>query len=142
VHGYGEATGLAALPGRARWALLLLALAGLAFCWSRARRIGPPEEAERPLPPPRADYVDALAGALVRTRRPAEVARPLRAAARDALARRAGLPGDAPEAELREAARRAGLGGAETAGRRRAPEDLDGALAAGRALARLEREAR
>jgi hypothetical protein len=138
VHGYGAETGLAAIPARARWALLLLALAGIAFCWSHARRIGPPEEDERPLPPPRGDYVDALAGALVRTQRPAEVARPVRAAARDALARRAGLPADAPEAALADAAQRVGLGDAETAALLREPDDLDGALATGRALAAIE----
>jgi hypothetical protein len=135
VHGYGAATGLGALPASARWALLGLLLAALAFVWSRARRIGPPQDAERPLPPPRADYVDALAGSLARTGRPAEVARPLRAAARDALARRAGLGPEPGEDELRAAAARAGLGEAETAALLREPQDLEGALAAGRALA-------
>jgi hypothetical protein len=142
VHGYGEATGFGAIPVRARWALALLALAALAFCWSHARRIGPPEEDERPLPPPRAGYVDALAGALMRTNRPAAVARPVREAARGALARRAGLPAGATEAQLRDAAARVGLGEAETAALVREPEDLEGALAAGRALAAVEGEAR
>ena len=143
VHGYGAATGLAALPADARWALAGLLLAALAFGWSRARRSGPPEDAERPLPPPRADYVDALAGSLARTGRPAEVARPVHEAARAALARRAGLPAGADEAELRAAAARIGLGEAETAALVRAPRDLDGALAAGRALAAVNgREAR
>ena len=137
VHGYGASTGLAALPAGARWGLLGLLLAGLAFVWSRARRIGPPQDAERPLPPPRADYVDALAGSLARTGRPAEVARPLRDAGRDALARRAGL-GPAPsDGELRAAAARHGLGEAETAALVDGPHDLDGALAAGRAHAIL-----
>jgi hypothetical protein len=135
VHGYGAATGLGALPAGARWGLLGLLLAGLAFAWSHARRIGPPEDAERPLPPPRADYVDALAGSLARTGRPAEVARPLRAAARDGLARRAGLGPDPGDEELRAAAARMQLGDAETAALLREPEDLQGALAAGRALA-------
>jgi hypothetical protein len=135
VHGYGAATGLAALPPGARWGLLGLLLAGLAFAWSHARRIGPPQDVERALPPPRADYVDALAASLARTGRPAEVARPLRAAARDALARRAGLGPQPGDEELRAAAARIGLGEAETAALLRAPEDLDGALAAGRALA-------
>jgi hypothetical protein len=137
VHGYGASTGLGALPAGARWGLLGLLLAALAFAWSRARRIGPPQEAERPLPPPRADYVDALAGSLTRTGRPAEVARPLRAAARDVLARRAGL-GPAPgDAELRAAAGRYGLAEAETAALLDGPRDLQGALAAGRAHAIL-----
>jgi hypothetical protein len=74
VHGYGASTGLAALPGRVKWALAGLLLAALALAWSQARRIGPPEDDEPALPPPRADYVDALAGALLRTGKPAEVA--------------------------------------------------------------------
>ena len=135
VHGYGASTGLGALPASARWALLGLLLAGLAFVWSKARRIGPPEDRERPLPPPRADYVDALAGSLARTGRPAEVARPLRAAARDGLARRAGLGPDPRDDELRAAAARFGLDEAETDALLRGPDGLDGALAAGRALA-------
>jgi hypothetical protein len=142
VHGYGASTGLAALPERARWALLVLVLAGILFAWSRARRIGPAEEDERPLPPPRAAYVDALAGALERTGRPADVARPIRAAAHDRLARRAGLGADPRERDLREAAARFGLAGDETDAIVSGPRDLEGALAAGRALARLdEREA-
>lgn len=135
VHGYGAETGLGALPAGARWGLLGLLLAGLAFAWSHARRIGPPQDAERALPPPRADYVDALAASLARTGRPAEVARPLRAAARDALALRAGLGPEPSDEELRAAAERMGLGSDETAALLRAPEDLEGALAAGRALA-------
>jgi hypothetical protein len=134
VHGYGSRTGLAALPPAARWALLGLVLAGLAFAWSHWRRIGPPEEAETPLPPPRRDYVEALAAILVRTKQPDEVARPLREAARARLAGRAGLARDAREDQLRAAGRRFGL----------TDEEIDAVvggedgLAAGRALARLE----
>src|SRR5215210_2384284 len=135
VHGYGAASGLGALPERARWALTGLLLAALAFAWSHARRIGPPEERARPLPPPRADYVDALAGSLARTRRPAEVAAPLRQAARAAVARRAGLGAEPRDGELRAAAAGLGLGEAETAALLAPPEDLEAALAAGRALA-------
>jgi len=68
LHGYGEATGLAAIP--ARWWVVfgLLCLAWAAWALSRGRRIGP---AEKPAPepiPPRSAYVDALAGAIVRGR--------------------------------------------------------------------------
>jgi len=138
VHGYGNATGLAALPDEAVWALGGLALAALLFAWSHARRIGPPEDDERPLPPPRADYVDALAGALARTRDPVAVAEPLRLAARDRLAARAGLGPEPGERELREAAARFGLDELEAAAVAGRPEDADGALAAARALAKLE----
>ncbi len=138
VHGYGEETGLAALPARIWWMLLGLLLAALAFAWSHARRIGPPEDEERPLPPARGEYVDALAGALARTRRPAEVARPLREAARERLAARAGLPPGAGDDELRAAGERFGLDEDEVRALVTAPVDRDGALAAGRAYSKLE----
>ena len=70
VHGYGEATGLRALPASAKWALLGLVLAGVAFAWSRWRRLGPVEHGEdEELQPPRAAYVDALAATLERAQR-------------------------------------------------------------------------
>ena len=77
----------------------------------------------------------------MRTRRPAEVARPLREAARASLARRAGLPGDAADDVLRAAAARFGLTEPEADAVMAAPGatgGLDEALAAGRALARLD----
>ena len=91
VHGYGDATGLAALPAR----VLVDAARAAARRRSRspgATRAGSGRRRTRSARcrPPRAEYVDALAGALARTRRPAEVARPLREAARERLARRAG----------------------------------------------------
>ncbi|HUA03700.1 MAG TPA: DUF4350 domain-containing protein [Solirubrobacteraceae bacterium] len=68
IHGYGEATGLAAIP--TRWWVVFggLCLAWAAWALARGRRIGP---AEKPAPepvPPRSAYVDALARALVRGR--------------------------------------------------------------------------
>jgi Domain of unknown function (DUF4350) len=69
VHGYGAARGLAGLPSRVQWMLAGLALAALVALWGLGRRLGPPEDAERPLPPPRAEFVDALAAALERTKR-------------------------------------------------------------------------
>ena len=138
VHGYGAESGLAALPDRVLWAFLGLLLAAVAFAWSHARRIGPPEDEARPLPPARAEYLDALAGALTRTRRPAEVARPLREAARERLASRAGLPRDAGEEQIREAGRRFGLEEEEIGALVTAPVDRDGALAAGRAYSKVE----
>ncbi len=106
-------SGLSALPGAWGWAAAGLVLAGLAFAWARGRRIGPVELASRPLPPPRRQYVDALAGALLRTRDPHAAIAPLREAARDRLARRAGLPHNASDSQLREAAVAAGLEPAE-----------------------------
>ena len=109
---------------------------------ARSRRLGPPEDEARPLPPPRWAYVDAVAGTLARTRRPHEAAEPVRRRARELIARRAGLPPDAgPDDALpgrcppRPAAGRGRR-------RRRSPGPTEEAtvLAAGRALARLQEE--
>lgn len=139
-HGYGEASGLGAIP--LRWKLLLagLVLAGLTFMVARGRRLGPPEADERELPPPRRVYVESLGNVLAKSRRPAEAVAPVQQHARAALSRRAGLRQDADPATMRSAAARLGL----------PPEEIDAmfdpadtaadTLAAGRALARLERE--
>jgi hypothetical protein len=134
VHGYGEATGLGALPARAVWVLAGLALAALALVWSMARRLGPPEDEARVLAPPRRDYVEAIAGALAASGDRAGIAGAAARGARRRLGERAGLPPDAAEPALREAAARFGLDDAETAAL------LGGGdgLAAGRALAKLE----
>jgi uncharacterized iron-regulated membrane protein len=68
VHGYGDQTGLAALPARVKTTLWLLGLAALAFLLWRGRRLGPPELPARKLPPPRRAHVEALAAALARTK--------------------------------------------------------------------------
>jgi hypothetical protein len=107
VHGYGVAEGLSALPERARLALGLLVVAALTAVLARARRFGPPEDAARPLPPPRRLYVDSLGAVLARTRDPRGAAAPLQDATKAALARRVGRPVDDPE--LRRAAARTGL---------------------------------
>ena len=74
VHGFGTRRGLGAIPGPWKVALLLLALAALAFVWSRARRFGPPDRPARRLPPARAEYVRGAVVALERTRDPTPVA--------------------------------------------------------------------
>jgi hypothetical protein len=138
VHGYGESSGLRAIPSRWRWALAGLALAALLLMVARGRRLGPPESEARALPPPRRAYVESLAATLARTKRPAEAAAPVRAAARKRLARRAGLDPGAPPERLAEAAARLHLTPEETAailGSTTAEADI---MAAGRALARLE----
>jgi hypothetical protein len=132
VHGYGRARGLAALPWRWRIALGGLLLAGLAWVASRARRLGPPEDEARALPPPRRDYVDAVAAALARARAEADTSARVRAAARERVARRAGLGADPDAAAVARAAERLGLDPGEVA----ALSDDDGdLLEAGRALA-------
>ncbi|HWH95072.1 MAG TPA: DUF4350 domain-containing protein [Baekduia sp.] len=66
VHGYHEQRGLAALPDRVQTCLILLGLAALAFLMLCGRRLGPPEQRARALPPPRRAHVEALAAALAR----------------------------------------------------------------------------
>ena len=141
-HGFGVGRGFAALPARWRWALAGVALAVAVWMWSRGRRLGPAEELERSLPPPRRAYVDALAATLARTGQPAESMAPLQAAARRRLQHGGGLPPGAGEEDLARAAARLGL----------AAEDLDAllrpvgtdaeAVAAARALAGLEGRSR
>ena len=108
-HGYGQGRGLRALPARWRWALGGGFLAAVVWMWSRGRRLGPPDDVERPDPPARRAYVDAMAGALARTRQPEVVVAPLQDRARRRLAARAGLPADAGEGALRDAATHLGL---------------------------------
>ena len=137
VHGFGEATGLAALPASWRLALVIGVLAALLWLVSRARRLGPPEQAGDAAAPARREHVEALALALRRSRDPAAALEPVRAAARTQVLRRAALAPDVPDAALRDAALRLGFDEDEAAA-------LTGAggtdaLALGRALAKGRR---
>jgi hypothetical protein len=113
-----------------------LTLAALLGVVAAGRRLGPPEDAARPLPPPRREYVDAVAVSLARTKQPGEALGPLQAAARARLARRAGLPPTASEAQLRAAAARLGWSAAETDALFAPARTADEVVAAGSALAR------
>jgi hypothetical protein len=133
-------SGLSALPSAWGWAALGLLVAALALAWASGRRLGPVELQSRALPPPRKAYVDAVAGALVRTRDPGAAVVPLRDAARDRLARKAGLPRDASDVQIREAAKAAGLDPAEV--EVVSGQNGEGAmLAAAGALAKLSKRA-
>ncbi|HEX5614721.1 MAG TPA: DUF4350 domain-containing protein [Acidimicrobiia bacterium] len=139
VHGYAESSGLASLPSRWQTAFMLLAAAGALAMWARGRRLGPPEHGARPLPPARAEYVDALATTLRRTGRPADVSVPLQREIRR-LARARGLASETPTPdELTRALAAAGLD--ETATRAVVAGVRDDAdlLAAARAHSRLSR---
>ncbi|HEU5214650.1 MAG TPA: DUF4350 domain-containing protein [Gaiellaceae bacterium] len=141
-HGFGRSSGLAALP--LAWKLLLggLGLAALVYMLARGRRFGPPEPEGRELPPPRREYVDALAASLARTKRRDEAVERVRREAREALLRRVAQPPGADDAAVREAARRAGLPDADAEallGTVRTDEDV---LAVGRALARIGQDHR
>lgn len=84
LHGYGEATGLAAIPTRWWVVFGILCLAWGAWALARGRRLGPAEEPVAEPVPPRSAYVDALARAIVRGRDRTSQAELLR----DAAARR------------------------------------------------------
>ena len=139
AHGYGDSEGLAALPRRWRLALAGLGLAAAIWLYARSRRLGPPEDEARSLPPPRWAYVDAVAGTLARTRRPQEAAEPVRRQARELIARRAGLPPDAGPEDLYQAAIHLGLPPDQAAAAlgSTGPSEEATVLAAGRALTRL-----
>ncbi len=137
VHGYGQASGLGALPARWKWALLGLLLASLTAVAARIRRLGPAQPPEVPAPPPRRAHVEAIARALARSRSPVEAAEPVARHARRLVLERTGLTAEAGTAELEQAARSLGLdeleGQAVTG-----PGVSEGELlAAGRALAKL-----
>jgi hypothetical protein len=135
AHGYGTATGLAALPARFRWALVLLGLSALALIAARWPRLGPPDPLDEPLFPPRRAYVDALAATLAKTHDRSAAIQSVRSAARERLARRAALGRDTNAETWTAAARAAGLDDEE---RRALQEGIDDdGIAAGRALARL-----
>jgi hypothetical protein len=143
VHGYGRATGLAALPERWKWALIGLLLAAIAWVASRIRRLGPAEEETRALPPPRRAYVDAVAATLARTRTPAIAAERVKAAARSEVARRAGLGPNPADESVTAAAATLGLSDAEAEALVRPARDEDeDLLLAGRALALTNRRKR
>jgi len=136
-HGYGDATGLGAIPGRWKLALVGLSLASLVGAVAAGRRLGPPEDEARALPPPRRAYVDAMAESLERTRRPVEALAPLQAATRARLARRAGLRPDSSEEELRAGAIRLGWSATEVEALFAPTADDAAVMAAGNALARV-----
>jgi hypothetical protein len=136
LHGYGQESGLGAIPGRWQAALVGLTLAALLGVVAAGRRLGPPEDPDRTLPPPRREYVEAIAGSLARTGRPAEALSPLQAAARERVARQAGLPPSASEPELRAAAGRLGWSPVDVDALFAPPRTDADVVATGNALAR------
>ncbi|MDQ1461291.1 MAG: hypothetical protein QOI08_2775, partial [Actinomycetota bacterium] len=137
VHGYGASRGWSAIPGRWKVALALVAIAAVAFAWSRARRFGPPDQQSRELPPARAEYVRALSVSLERTRDRTGALGPAQRWARTRLAARAGL-GPAPDDDEVVAAARSFGCTAEEVNALVAPVSDDaGVLALGRAIVRI-----
>ena len=142
THGFGEARGLSAIPTPWKVALGILAAAAVVLAWSRSRRFGPPDRPARDLPPPRAEYVRALAVTLERTRDPATALAPLQQWARLHIARRAHLPSDATPEEIDRAAIMLGFSEVERASIWYPPTDDNTALALGQLVSRLSHNER
>ena len=138
VHGYEAAGGLAAVPDRWLWALTGLFVATLVLMVARGRRLGPPDETARPLPPPRRAYADALGGILARTKETSVVAEKLRGAVRRRIAARAGLSADASDTEITRAAQAMGLSQRQLGALERAQAGEEDLVVLGRALASLQ----
>jgi hypothetical protein len=140
-HGYRTATGFGALPSRARWTLLLLAVASALVMLAYGRRFGRPDQVRRDLPPPRRAFVDALTDTLARSGEPEERVRPLRLRARAALAHRLHLAADTDDETLMQTARRHGLE-MEASSIVRPVQTHDDVIRSGRASVRLIRRFR
>ena len=130
-HGYAEATGVSALPGRWKWTLGGLFAAGLVWLAAHSRRLGPPEDVDRALAPPRVLYVDSLAASMVRTRERGPATEPVRARIAHHMDRR-GL-------SAADLATLLGLDEGDVEKARTAPATDKDVIEAGRVLARLER---
>jgi hypothetical protein len=137
VHGYGESSGLGALPDAWKAALALFAIAAVVFAWSRGRRFGPPDRPARDLPPARAEYVRALAVTLERTHDPEHALATMQQWARDRIARVSHLPPDASAEQLDRAAIALGCSEPERGAIWHAATDDNAARALGRLVARL-----
>jgi hypothetical protein len=140
VHGFGESRGFGAIPTPWKVALAVLAAAALTLAWSRSRRLGPPDRPQRTLPPPRAEYVRALAVSLERTRDPEHALAPMQQWARTRIAQRAHLRPDASPEDVDRAAIALGYSEPERAAIWHPPTDDDAALALGRLVARLSQD--
>ena len=68
-HGYKASVTPSGLPWRAKWFVGGLFFATLCLMWSRSRRNGPPESAERELGPARSDYLHSMVAAIDATNR-------------------------------------------------------------------------
>jgi hypothetical protein len=133
VHGFGPIAGPASLPADVQAAIWLAAVAAIVWMLGRGRRFGPMERKSRPLPPPRAVYVDALAASLGRTNELGAATAPIRDRIRRELERRGGRPPD-------EIGRLAAQLGIDPAAIRRAldpPAAEEDAIAAAEILAAL-----
>jgi hypothetical protein len=143
LHGFGDATGLAALPGTFWLVFAGLSLAGGTWALARGRRVGPPEPPAEIGQPPRSAYVDAMAGALTRARDPAGLTRVVRAHIGAELTRRLAQRAGSTDRPRRETLTALGLSEREADLVLAPASSGDGAgelLVLGRVLARLRSE--
>ena len=67
VHGFGADTGFSGLAATIMTVVIVGVVAALVAMWAGGKRIGPPEQLVRALPPARAEYLDAMARTLMKT---------------------------------------------------------------------------
>jgi hypothetical protein len=137
VHGYGTASGLAAIPDRWWWVFAGLCLAALVLVAARGRRFGPAEAPARQLPPARADFAEAVAAQLAAKRPRADAVEAARRIVRGRLGRALGSPGASDE-ELRARAAARGFTERDLQSLFGTGAGDDEVLALGRLLARAE----
>jgi Domain of unknown function (DUF4350) len=140
VHGYAEATGVAAIPARWWWVLGGLALAAVLYALASGRRFGPPEREQRELAPPRGEFADAVATGLAKARPRRAAVATVRRVARARLTRAARLPADADDEAVGRAAAELGIDAAAVAAVLGPGADDAALLALGRLLTDLERK--
>ena len=108
----------------------------------KRRAFGPPEDADRVLPPPRVAYVEAMA-TLLSTASPDRAAGATAAVqirARDGLCRRIGVPNDATDEEIARVAASTAVPADLVSTVLSTPRTSDELVAVGRASAELARE--
>lgn len=135
-HGFRQAAGLwDVIPSNWRTALLLAGIVGLLALIAYGRRLGPPYDIRRRLSPGREIYLQAVAGALARSKSPEDALELIREEARAALTERT-----PPGTELSQTAASEGLDPAAAEALFGTSTGHDTLLAADRALATLKRE--
>jgi hypothetical protein len=117
-----------------------LALAGVLFAVAAGKRFGPPEREERELPPPRAEFAEALATSLARVRPRSGAVETVRRVVRERLARAARVPPDGDDEALRRAAAELRVDAADVEAALSRRSDDEALLALGRLLGELERK--
>lgn len=135
-HGFRQSGGLwEVIPRNWRTMLGLAAVVALLGLVAYARRLGPPHDFRRRLPPSREAYLEAVAGIMSRAGASADASEVIRTEARARLTARTSAGAD-----LAEAASAAGLGRREAEAILGESRDDETLMAADRALAILNQE--